>query len=93
MTFSLPNAVLERVMYKEKLGIPEEHEFARTSSKNEQRKGRDTDIYCYDEKDTDGDIIAKYVVRDSMSIYPPQSVIVSYVKYSADGEIIDSGNI
>ncbi|EPO0014281.1 MULTISPECIES: hypothetical protein [Vibrio diabolicus subgroup] len=80
-------------MYKEKLGIPQEHELVRTSSKNEQRKGRDTDIYGYDEITADGEIIAKYVVRDSMSIYPPQSTTVSYVKYDAHGEQIGSGNL
>lgn len=80
-------------MYKEKLGIPDQHELVRTSSKSEQRKGRDTDIYGYDEKNTEGEIIAKYIVRDSMSIYPPQSTTVSFVKYSSTGSEIDSGNL
>lgn len=80
-------------MYKEKLGIPKINEFVRTSSKNEQRKGRDTDIYGYDEKNANGEVIAKYIVRDSMSIYPPQSTTVSYVKYDVNGEPIDSGNL
>jgi hypothetical protein len=80
-------------MYREKLGIPEGHEFISTSTKSEQRKGRDTDIYGYDEKNVDGDVIAKYVVRDSMSIYPPQSTIVSFVKYDINGKEVKSGNI
>jgi hypothetical protein len=80
-------------MYKEKLGIPNGNELVRTSSKSEQRKGRDTDIYGYDEKNQDGEIIAKYVVRDSMSIYPPQSTIVSFVKYDSSGIEIESGRI
>jgi hypothetical protein len=80
-------------MYREKLGIPEDHEFISTSTKSEQRKGRDTDIYGYDEKNVDGDVIAKYVVRDSMSIYPPQSTIVSFVKYDINGKEVKSGNI
>ncbi len=80
-------------MYKEKLGIPQEHELVRTSSKSEQRKGRDTDIYSYDEKNSCGELIAKYVVRDSMSIYPPQSTTVSYVKYDVSGKEIGSGNL
>ncbi|MBB1274924.1 hypothetical protein [Psychromonas sp. SR45-3] len=80
-------------MYKEKLGIPEQHELVRTSSKSEQRKGRDTDIYEYDEKNAEGEIIAKYIVRDSMSIYPPQSTTVSFVKYSPTGSKIDSDNL
>jgi len=80
-------------MYKEKLGVPNEHELVRTSSKSEQRKGQDTDIYGYDEKNTDGEIIAKYIVRDSMSIYPPQSTTVSFVKYDPSGSEIGSGRI
>lgn len=80
-------------MYKEKLGIPNQHELIRTSSKSEQRKGRDTDIYGYDEKNEEGEIVAKYIVRDSMSIYPPQSTTVSFVKYDPTGSEIDSGNL
>ncbi|MGR6861789.1 hypothetical protein ACU5EH_20855 [Aliivibrio salmonicida] len=80
-------------MYKEKLGVPKEHEFVGTSSKSEQRKGRDTDIYGYDELNVNGEIIAKYVVRDSMSIYPPQSTTVSFVKYDPNGTEIESGTI
>jgi hypothetical protein len=80
-------------MYREKLGIPIEHEFVGTSSKSEQRKGRDTDIYGYDEKNSDGEIIAKYIIRDSMSIYPPQNTTVSFVKYDASGIELSSGTI
>lgn len=80
-------------MYKEKLGIPEQHEFVRTSSKSEQRKGRDTDIYGYDEKNAEGEVIAKYVVRDSMDIYPPQYTTVSFVKFDSTGDEVDSGNL
>lgn len=84
---------MELVMYKEKLGVPDEHELVQTSSKSEQRKGRDTDIYDYDERNADGAVIAKYVVRDSMSIYPPQSTTVSFVKYDSSGVEIESGTI
>ena len=80
-------------MYKEKLGIPADHDFVQTSNKSEQRKGRDTDIYGYDENNTDGDLVAKYIVRDSMSIYPPQSTTVSFVKFDPSGNEIGSGNI
>lgn len=80
-------------MYKEKLGIPDEHELVSTGSKSEMRKGRDTDIYCYDEKNAEGEVIAKYVVRESMSIYPPQSTTVSYKKYDLSGVEIESGTI
>ena len=80
-------------MYKEKLGIPDNHTLEKTGSISEQRKGRDTDIYNYDERDKAGDVIARYIVRDSMSIYPPQDSTVSYVKYDLEGKEIESGTI
>jgi hypothetical protein len=80
-------------MYKEKLGIPDDHEFVRTSSKNESRKGWDTDIYGYDEKDSSGNFVASYVVRDGMCIYPPQNTVVSFEKFDANGNEINSGRI
>lgn len=80
-------------MYKDQLGIPAEHEFVQTSSRNEQRKGRDTDIYDYDEKDENGNLIAKYTIRESMSIYPPQTNTISYKKYDVDGKEIKSGTL
>ncbi|HCG7315050.1 TPA: hypothetical protein NJ375_004487 [Vibrio parahaemolyticus] len=80
-------------MYEEKLNIPKSHKLVRKSCKSEQRKGRDTDIYGYDELDQNGELIAKYIVRDSMSIYPPQSTTVSFVKYDVDGTEIETGTL
>jgi len=37
----------------------------------EQRKGQDADIYEFEELDSKSVCVAKYEVRDSMSIYPP----------------------
>lgn len=85
--------IKELGMYEEKLNIPKGHKLVRKSSKSEQRKGRDTDIYGYDELDQNGQLIAKYIVRDSMSIYPPQSTIVSFVKYDIDGKEIEKGTL
>lgn len=80
-------------MYEEKLGIPANHQLVSKGSSNEQKKGRDTDIYNYDELDEQGTIIAKYSVKDSMSIYPPQKTIVTYIKYTPDGTEVESGQI
>jgi len=80
-------------MYKERLKIPENHNLVQTSSKNEQRKGRDTDIYDFDELNEDNEVIAKYVVRDSISIYPPQTTTITYVKYDLSGSEIESGSL
>lgn len=57
--------------HKKKLGIPEGHTLVETDSKWEQRKGRDTDTYWYDEINENGVVVAKYIVKDSTSVYPP----------------------
>jgi len=66
--------------YKEKIGIQKEHELVQTETKWENRKGLDTDTYWFNELDTDSNIIAKYIVRDSTSIYPPQKRTISWDK-------------
>ncbi|WP_417667184.1 hypothetical protein [Pseudidiomarina sp.] len=66
--------------YKEKIGIAESHDLVQTDSKWEQRKGQDTDTYWYDEVDESGTVVAKYVVIDSTSIYPPFERSISYEK-------------
>lgn len=66
--------------HKEKIGIPAEHSLVQTDTKWEQRKGQDTDTYWYDEVDEQGNVVAKYVVQDSTSIYPPFVRRISYDK-------------
>jgi hypothetical protein len=66
--------------HRKLIGIPDSHGLTHTSSKREQRKGQDADLDYYDETDPEGTVIAKYEVRDSMSIYPPQTTTVSFRK-------------
>jgi len=80
-------------MYKTALGVPESHTLEQTDTKWEQRKGQDTDTYWYDEKNEAGDIVAKFIIRDSTCIYPPQSRNIQYEKLSATGEHLESGAI
>lgn len=80
-------------MYKEALGISPQHSLVQTDTKWSQRKGQDTDTYWFDEKDEDGIVVAKYVVKDSTCIYPPQNRTVTYEKLSADGKLIKTGTI
>lgn len=58
-------------MHEEELKIPSEHSLVQTKTEWKQKKGQDTDTYWYDEIDGQGNIIAKYVVKDSTSMYPP----------------------
>ncbi len=80
-------------MYKKALGIPDGHSLEKTDTKWEQRKGQDTDTYWYNEKDKNGEIVAKFIVKDSMCIYPPQSRNIQYEKLTAAGEHLKSGGI
>jgi hypothetical protein len=64
--------------FKEKIGIPDNHNLVQTDTKWEQRKGQDTDTYWYDHVDEEGNVIAKYIVKNSTSIYPPFDGRVSY---------------
>ena len=66
--------------HKQLIGIPAEHTLVQTSSKTEQRKGKDTDIDYYDELDANGQLVAKYEVKETMSIYPPFGVSKSFTK-------------
>ncbi|HCS64831.1 MAG TPA: hypothetical protein DIW64_12575 [Cellvibrio sp.] len=66
--------------HKIKMGIPENHTLVSTGSKSEQRKGKDTDYYFYNEVDEGGNVLAKYEVSEAMSIYPPFGTAVNWKK-------------
>lgn len=66
--------------HKKLLGIPEGHSLRRTGGGREERKGQDTDIDVYEHLDADGNVVAKYEVRDSTSIYPPSKRSVTHRK-------------
>lgn len=57
--------------YEALLSIPSSHKLVMCRSRMEQRKGQDADIYEFEELDSKSVCVAKYEVRDSMSIYPP----------------------
>jgi len=66
--------------HKKKLGISDANSLVQTDSKWEQRRGQDTDTYWYDEVDGIGTIVAKYIVKDSTSIYPPNGRSITFEK-------------
>ena len=66
--------------YKEKIGIPSEYSLVQTDTKWENRKGQDTDTYWFNELNKEGEVIARYVVRDSTCIYPPQKRTITWDK-------------
>ena len=66
--------------YKKKIGIPVEHDFVQIDHKWQQKRGQDTDTYQYNEIDKEGEIVGKYIVIDSTSIYPPFDNDLSWEK-------------
>lgn len=57
--------------YKKKIGLPESHTLNIVSSQWSQQKGQDTDTYECEELNEQGEVIARYTIKDSTSIYPP----------------------
>jgi hypothetical protein len=70
--------------HKKALGIDDTMNVVYTGSKNENRKGQDTDIYFYDVFDASGSLVAKCEVRDSMGIYPPHKKTTELRKLGPD---------
>ena len=62
------------------IGIADTHSLVQTDSKWEQRKGQDTDTYWYDEVDSAGAVVAKYVAYDSTGVYPPHGRSITFEK-------------
>lgn len=59
--------------YKKVLKVPEENTLVEISSSREQRKGQDADLYTFQEVNPAGEVVATHNIRDSMSVYPPQT--------------------
>ncbi|MGL6007640.1 hypothetical protein [Aeromonas sobria] len=64
--------------YKKKIGIPEKHTLKQTSFEWQAKKGQDTDTYHYDHLDENGELVGKYIVYDSTSMYPPFGRSISW---------------
>ena len=58
-----------------------------------KKKGLDTDTYWFDEINKDGKLVAKYIIKDSTSIYPPQTRTITFEKYSIDGNLVEDGRL
>lgn len=76
--YTLSHEELEE--YKEKLNIPLHHHLQQFSFAWEQRQGQDTDIFELEEFDSSNQIVARYRVKSSISIYPPFTHDLSWEK-------------
>ncbi|MEE5085103.1 hypothetical protein V2J74_10060 [Pseudomonas alliivorans] len=64
-----------------KITLPEGHTLVDAGMKAlGSRRGRDTDIYWYDELNAAGEVVATHEVSDSMSIYPPNARTITTSK-------------
>lgn len=68
--------------YRDILKIPKNHLFTCISSTSSCKRGQDTDIYIYEERDENGHIINCYEIKDSTSIHPPQTRRINHTKIS-----------
>lgn len=81
------------VEYRQEIGIALDANLVRTATDWKQRKGRDTDYEYYEERDETGNVVAKYEIQDSTSMYPPFGRTVEYYKYAPDGTQLATGSI
>jgi hypothetical protein len=80
-------------MHRELIGIPEAHELVHTSHRHEVRGGEDTNIYEYEEYDSNGELVTRFTVRDSTDIHPPHKRTVIYDSFSPSGIKTGSGKL
>jgi hypothetical protein len=67
--------------YMKKIGIPVGHDLVETqASAWKVKHGQDTDTYYYDHLDENGKLVARYIVKDSTSTYPPFGRSVTWEK-------------
>ncbi|GAA4650515.1 hypothetical protein GCM10023116_27980 [Kistimonas scapharcae] len=81
-------------MFKDQLPVQEGNTLRMTGDSRSVRKGQDTDIYTYEETNQAGDLVARYEVHDSMSIYPPFGRTVTFTATDSTGKtIIPNGRL
>ncbi len=80
-------------MHEENLNIKANHKLVQTKMENKVKKSEDYDLYYYDEFDAEDNLVSKYIVKHSTSIYPPFSVYVEYQKFDIDGKLVEEKRV
>ena len=80
-------------MHEENLNIKANHKLVQTKTENKVKKSEDYDLYYYDEFDAENNLVSKYIVKHTTSIYPPFSVYVEYQKFDVDGNLIEEKRV
>ena len=80
-------------MHEKNLNIKANHKLVQTKMENKVKKSEDYDLYYYDEFDAEDNLVSKYIVKHSTSIYPPFSVYVEYQKFDIDGKLVEEKRV
>lgn len=80
-------------MHEKKLNVPSSHKLIQNKMENKIKKSEDYDLYYYDEFDAESNLVSKYIVKHTTSIYPPFSVYVEYQKFDVDGNLIEEKRV
>ena len=57
------------------------------------KKSEDYDLYYYDEFDAEENLVSKYIVKHSISTYPPFSEYIEYQKFDVDGVLVEEKRV
>ena len=80
-------------MHEKYLNLQDGHKLHQTKMESKVKKSEDYDLYYYDELDANENLVAKYIVKHSTSIYPPFTVYVEYQKFDSDGNLIEEKRV
>ena len=80
-------------MHEKNLNIKANHKLVQTKMENKVKKSKDYDLYYYDELDPNENLVAKYIVKHSTSIYPSFSEYVEYQKFDIDGKLLEEKRV
>ncbi|BCN93246.1 hypothetical protein THMIRHAM_10310 [Thiomicrorhabdus immobilis] len=67
-------------LYEGKIGIASENKLIATLTKFEKSSNLEIDTYWYDEVDSEGKVVAKYILKDSSSISPVRENNITFEK-------------
>jgi len=80
-------------MHEKNLNIKTGHRLVQIKMENKVQKSEDYDLYYYDEFDAEENLVSKYIVKHSTSIYPPFSVYVEYQKLDINGKLVEEKRV
>lgn len=73
-------AIKAEDLYAAKMGVPCDHNIIETDTHYQKSNDLQTDTYWYDEVDSDGKIVAKYILKNTTSISAPSKNNITFEK-------------